>query len=404
MGNTASTHQKKRIFLSYRRSQADFARSMKMELEGLGYQVFFDLDRDSGLGVGKFQDQLKKTLASTDVVLVLITPAPSGPQHGDRFDMSSTEAIEEYARLGWTDWCAVEVETALELDKMVIPVYPAKYGTEWIGQQLSKLKELPNLSGLCDLMAYDISDSLFKQSVAILDQHIQRKMKDDAKSAAAPSPEQALCARKSEGSGYDDLVKCILIGDSGVGKTQVKERICGGEFQTCHNLTIGVTFGTRTVEYKREYQKWEVWDTAGQERFRSITSSYYRGAGVIVFVYDCTVRETFNNVQHWVEEATGACRPDTPMFLLANKIDLESSRTVSECEGLQFARDHGMHHFQVSAKTNMNIAIFLQKLAARRHVFRRDEERSKFQRPKSNSFKLGDGNPTKKKECPCTIM
>ena len=170
-----------RIFLSYRRSHSGEARSMKMGLERLGYKVFFDLDRDSGLGVGPFQQQLEQTLANTDVVLILITAAPSGPQStvdtdGGRFNMSSTETMKEYARRGWTDYCGVEVEHALKADKIVIPVYFARHGTAWIGQQLSHLKDLPNLSPLRSLMAYDISDSLFVESIGVIDKHVKIEM------------------------------------------------------------------------------------------------------------------------------------------------------------------------------------------------------------------------------------
>jgi hypothetical protein len=174
-------NKKIRIFLSYRRSHSGEARAMKMELEKLDYDVFFDLDRDSGLGVGPFQQQLEQTLANTDVVLVLITAAPSGPQSdvesdGGRFNMSSTETMKEYARLGWTDSCGVEVENALKANKIVIPVYSARHGTSWIGQQLNHLRDLPNLSPLRSLNAYDISDSLFVESIGVIDKHVKNEM------------------------------------------------------------------------------------------------------------------------------------------------------------------------------------------------------------------------------------
>ena len=170
---------KPRIFLSYRRAHSGEARALKMELHRLGYEVFFDLDRISGLGIGPFQKQLEEALAKVEVVIVMITPAPSGPQSdaandGGRFNMSSTETMKEYARLGWTDYCAVEVEKALLADKMIIPVYHGRHGTAWIGQQLKHLRDLPTLSKLGGFNAYDISDSLFTESVAVIDKHIQQ--------------------------------------------------------------------------------------------------------------------------------------------------------------------------------------------------------------------------------------
>ena len=86
------------------------------------------------------------------------------------------ETMKEYARLGWTDWCGVEVENALKADKIVIPVYPARHGTAWIGQQLSHLQDLPNLSTLRSLNAYEISDRLFVESIGVIDQHVKNAM------------------------------------------------------------------------------------------------------------------------------------------------------------------------------------------------------------------------------------
>ena len=187
---TSTTTIKPRVFLSYRRSHSGEARALKMELNHLGYEVFFDLDRDSGLGIGPFQQQLEEVLSSVEVVIVMITEAPSGEKADvdrqenmedgttesvkGRFNMSSTETMKEYARLGWTDYCALEVERALAANKMIIPVYHGRHGASWIGQQLSHLRDLPGLASLRGLNAYDISDSLFKESVAVIDKHIQR--------------------------------------------------------------------------------------------------------------------------------------------------------------------------------------------------------------------------------------
>jgi serine/threonine protein kinase len=169
------------VFLSYRRSHSGSARSFKMELETLGYKVFFDLDRESGLGIGPFQTQLEVVLEQVDIVIVMVTAAPSGPQNkkhedGGRFDMSSTETMKEYARLGWTDYCAVEVEKALASNKIVIPIYYAKHGTDFIGDQLRHLADLPSLKRLRSLNAYDISDSIFSASVKVVHDHIQREI------------------------------------------------------------------------------------------------------------------------------------------------------------------------------------------------------------------------------------
>merc|ERR1711861_16621 len=101
---------------------------------------------------------------------------------------------------------------------------------------------------------------------------------------------------------YDYLFKLLLIGDSDVGKSCLLLRFADDTYTGTYISTIGVDFKIRTVELEGKTIKLQIWDTAGQERFRTITSSYYRGAHGIIVVYDVTDQESFNNVKTWLSE------------------------------------------------------------------------------------------------------
>ncbi|GAB4822438.1 hypothetical protein N2152v2_009484 [Parachlorella kessleri] len=151
----------------------------------------------------------------------------------------------------------------------------------------------------------------------------------------------------------DHTFKILLVGDSGVGKSSLLMRFTTGGFQELAP-TIGVDFKAKIVELQGKQIKLTVWDTAGQERFRTLTSSYYRGAQGIIFVYDVTRRETFESLGDiWMREVDMySTVEDAVKMVVANKTDLADAREVSKDDGTQFARTHGCLFVETSAKIN----------------------------------------------------
>ena len=157
----------------------------------------------------------------------------------------------------------------------------------------------------------------------------------------------------------DYKIKIIVVGDSGVGKTNLINRFATDKFDTNSKATIGVEFVYKTLKINKEVIKVEVWDTAGQERYRAITSSYYKGAKGAIIVYDITNEDSFNNVESWMNEVTKKGKTDMQFLLVGNKKDLVNDRKVTEQKGIDKAKELNMNLFEASAleKTNVNEAF-----------------------------------------------
>lgn len=161
----------------------------------------------------------------------------------------------------------------------------------------------------------------------------------------------------------DHVFKLLLIGDSGTGKSSLLTRFVDDEFDEEINATIGVDFKTKVLDVDEKRCKLIIWDTAGQERFRTLTASYYRGAHGVVFVYDVTRRETFNNIETWLEELGHyAGANDVVKMLVGNKSDLVKQREVTRAEGEECARKHALLFIEASAKTSEGVAQAFDEL------------------------------------------
>ncbi|XP_022742005.1 ras-related protein RABE1c isoform X1 [Durio zibethinus] len=198
---------------------------------------------------------------------------------------------------------------------------------------------------------------------------------------------------------YDYLIKLLLIGDSGVGKSCLLLRFSDGSFTTSFITTIGIDFKIRTIELDGKRIKLQIWDTAGQERFRTITTAYYRGAMGILLVYDVTDESSFNNIRNWIRNIEQHASDNVNKILVGNKADMDESKrvcfsfslfhvrtcacicmhlllpfclpywagyfscrvdqdifqAVPTSKGQALADEYGIKFFETSAKTNLNV-------------------------------------------------
>jgi len=165
-------------------------------------------------------------------------------------------------------------------------------------------------------------------------------------------------------SEYDYLFKLLLIGDSGVGKSCLLLRFADHTYTESYISTIGVDFKIRTIDLDGKTIKLQIWDTAGQERFRTITSSYYRGAHGIIVVYDVTDQESFNNVKQWLSEIERYANTTVNKLLVGNKCDLNTKRTVDYETAKDFADKLDIPFLETSAKAATNVEKAFLTMAA----------------------------------------
>ena len=215
---------------------------------------------------------------------------------------------------------------------------------------------------------------------------------------------------------FDYMLKYIIIGDVNVGKSNLLMRYTHGQFRDDYHATIGVEFGAKNVKIRNKTYRIQIWDTSGSEHFRSITRNYYKSSACALIVYDITNRESFNNVNVWVEECKNQTAQTIFIVLVGNKSDLEDERQVTKEEGQELAEKLGIKFYEASAKTGDNVKdIFYisadeiaKKIEQNYYDLESDDcgiKQGINKQNKQNSDKgggkvqLGDGQAPPKKKC-----
>lgn len=191
---------------------------------------------------------------------------------------------------------------------------------------------------------------------------------------------------------YDYLLKLLLIGDSGVGKTCLLFRFAEDSFNPAFISTIGIDFKIRTIDVDGKRLKLQIWDTAGQERFRTITTAYYRGAAGIMLVYDVTSERSFDNIKNWMRNIEEYAAEDVEKMIVANKCDLDDKRVISKERGQTLAMEHGVDFQETSAKSGDMVYESFLKIAKSIKI-EMDKKTSEKPAVNPNRIKIGVQNP-----------
>ena len=161
---------------------------------------------------------------------------------------------------------------------------------------------------------------------------------------------------------YDVLFKIVLIGDSFVGKTNIMSKYLMNEFHEDSKATVGVEFGAKKFDIEGKSVKAQIWDTAGQERYKSITTTYYKGAKGALIVYDITRKETFDSVDRWISELLNSGDKNMTMLLIGNKCDLDNQRQVTKEQGEEKAKAFKVAFLETSASSGENLDVAFETI------------------------------------------
>ena len=201
----------------------------------------------------------------------------------------------------------------------------------------------------------------------------------------------------------DYKLKVVIVGDSGVGKSNLIKRFTTNEFNEHSKATVGVEFLSRSYKINDKIFKIEMWDTAGQERYKSITAAYYKGAKGALIVYDTTSARSFENVDKWLGEIKEKAGKDIKLIILGNKIDLKDKKVVSTEQALTRAKELDIPLMETSAKdaTNVKEAFhdLLKEMYCELSKTLEIVEKQNLENDRNNGVQLDVTEEKKKKGC-----
>ena len=157
-------------------------------------------------------------------------------------------------------------------------------------------------------------------------------------------------------------LKVILVGMSGSGKTSLINILMGEKFKSIELTTSAPSFAEKQVTLNDKIYKLEIWDTAGQEKFYSLTKIFIKESKIVIFVYDITSKQSFEEIDFWVKSVKDILGEEAIFGLAGNKKDLFLQEKVSEDEGIKKAEKIGALFKLTSAKTGFGIKEFMMTL------------------------------------------
>ena len=162
-------------------------------------------------------------------------------------------------------------------------------------------------------------------------------------------------------SDTDLVFKIIVIGNAGVGKSCLSLKATTGNFEETYITTVAFDFFNFTTKINNQLVKLQIWDTCGQEHYIKYVQNFFKNAGLAILVYAINDRQSFNDIEEWLNQIKLNASPDTKLILVGNKKDLENERKVTYEEGEKLSKDFNFFcFFESSAKEGINAEeIFL---------------------------------------------
>ena len=200
---------------------------------------------------------------------------------------------------------------------------------------------------------------------------------------------------------YDFIFKVLLLGNSDVGKSSLLLRYVDSVWNDAFVPTIGVDFKVKTLTINEKKVKMQIWDTAGQERFRTVVSTYFRGAHGILLLYDVTNRDSFKNLESWLIEIEKNAKEKVLKILIGNKCDLTDDREIQSDEGKAFALRNGMEFMETSAKMNTNVTEAFETLGKLMIEFNSKSNTTSQNNNQNKNLKASSGMDLKTKKGCC---
>ena len=201
----------------------------------------------------------------------------------------------------------------------------------------------------------------------------------------------------------DYKLKVVIVGDSGVGKSNLIKRFTTNEFNEHSKATVGVEFLSRSYKINDKIFKIEMWDTAGQERYKSITAAYYKGAKGALIVYDTTSAKSFENVDKWLGEIKEKAGKEIKLIIIGNKIDLKDKKVITTEQALTRAKELDIPLMETSAKdaTNVKEAFhdLLKEMYCELSKTLQIVEKQNLENDRNNGVQLDVNEQKKKKSC-----
>lgn len=154
---------------------------------------------------------------------------------------------------------------------------------------------------------------------------------------------------------FDETIKILMLGESGVGKSSILTRFVDKKFSTNFITTLGVEYKHKLVMMNEKKVFLQVWDTAGQEKFRTITPVYYRKVDGVVMVYDITDENSFESINYWMKNLYENADQHIKVILVGNKYDLADKRVITKEAGEELASNFKIKFVEASAKSTHNV-------------------------------------------------